>query len=407
MTTVAYLALWAFIFTIPWEGVIRVSGVSIVSRVAGVIALGITLLAVVMSGRFRRWHPFHFAALLFIACCGIGIFFFSFSPKIPNKFFTYIQLFAVLWMMWELAPSRRAVHGLFLSYVMGAYVAALSTIGMYRSQAALLRRFAVGGIDPNDLAMTLALALPMAWYLGLVFHRPVLRWVCRAYIPIGVFVVGLTASRGGMIVSALALTIIPLTLLRLTPGRLVGAIALLGLAAVLAVKYVPETALARLATTTTEIEDARFGGRFKLWVAGLEAYRDKPLMGYGTSGFVLAIYPKLGTQSQVAHNSYISVLVEQGLVGFLLYAGMLLSAVLATRRLPLLDRRFARVLLATTFLAMTPLTWEDRKPVWFILAAVVGLTQAMVSAREAARAGPVPSPELRRPPVAVATGPRR
>jgi O-antigen ligase len=401
MTTIAYLALWSFIFTIPWEGVIRVSGVSIVSRVAGVIALGITLLAVVINGRLRRWHGFHFAAMLFIMCCAVSIFLFSFSPKIPNKFFTYIQLFAVLWMMWELAPTRRSVHGLLLAYVMGAYVASLSTIAMARTQAGLLRRFAVGGIDPNDLAMTLALALPMAWYLGLVLRRPILRWLCRAYVPIGLLVVGLTASRGGMIVAALALTVIPLTMLRLTPGRLIGAIAMVGLAAVLAVKYVPETAIARLATTTTEIEDARFGGRFKLWQAGLEAYRDKPLMGYGTSAFVLAIYPKLGMQSQVAHNSYISVLVEQGLVGFTLYAGMLLAAVLATQRMALLDRRFARVLLAATFLAMAPLTWEDRKPVWFILAAVVGLAQGAMAAPGAASRAAAPVPEVRRPPVAA------
>jgi O-antigen ligase len=304
-------------------------------------------------------------------------------------------------MMWELAPTRRSVHGLLLAYVMGAYVASLSTIAMARTQAGLLRRFAVGGIDPNDLAMTLALALPMAWYLGLVLRRPILRWLCRAYVPIGLLVVGLTASRGGMIVAALALTVIPLTMLRLTPGRLIGAIAMVGLAAVLAVKYVPETAIARLATTTTEIEDARFGGRFKLWQAGLEAYRDKPLMGYGTSAFVLAIYPKLGMQSQVAHNSYISVLVEQGLVGFTLYAGMLLAAVLATQRMALLDRRFARVLLAATFLAMAPLTWEDRKPVWFILAAVVGLAQGAMAAPGAASRAAAPVPEVRRPPVAA------
>ena len=34
------------------------------------------------------------------------------------------------------------------------------------------------------------------------------------------------------------------------------------------------------------------------------------------------------------------------------------------------------VLLATLAVAMLPLTWEDRKVVWFVLAALLGLSQA-------------------------------
>jgi hypothetical protein len=40
------------------------------------------------------------------------------------------------------------------------------------------------------------------------------------------------------------------------------------------------------------------------------------------------------------------------------------------------DRRFTLVLFATMIVAMLPLTWEDRKVVWFILAALVGLSSA-------------------------------
>ena len=48
-------------------------------------------------------------------------------------------------------------------------------------------------------------------------------------------------------------------------------------------------------------------------------------VGYGTGLFKGAITPKLGGAAQVAHNSYISVLVEQGIVGFLLYMTMVLG----------------------------------------------------------------------------------
>jgi len=372
MISLAYGALWLFVFSLPWEGVIVFRGVALGTRLTGMVALGVTILAVMISGRVRRWHLFHFAALFFVACAGVGLL--LNAGQIPKKFYTFVQLFLVLWMVWEIAPSRRAVHRLLLAYVLGAYIAAVDTILVFHAKGGALRRFVAGDFDPNDLAMTLALAVPMAWYLSSTFQRPLFRLLCRGYLPVGLLALGLTGSRGGMITAVVALMIVPLSMTKLTPGRLIAAIATLALTGALAVTYVPQKVVERLAKTQSEVEDVDFGGRFKFWVAGLDVFRAKPLMGYGPGGFIRAIYPILGQSSLVAHNSYISVLVEEGLIGFLFYALMLLAAVRACLRLPQADRRFALVLLATLFIAMSPLTWEDRKPVWFVLAAIVGLS---------------------------------
>lgn len=379
MISLAYAALWIFVFSLPWEGVIRISGVAVVSRVTGMLALALALLAVVISGRFRRWHVLHVAALLFVIWAG-GVLLIVYNPAvIPKKFWTFVQLFLMLWMIWELAPSRQRQLGLLTAYVLGAYVAAVDTIMLYRREAGELRRFAAGGGDPNDLAMTLALALPMAWYLGMTYHRPILRWVCRGFLPVGIVALGLTGSRGGMLAAIVGLLIVPLSMTKLSPGRLATAIAILTISGALAVAYVPDTIVQRLSTTGSEVEQVRFGGRFKLWVAGLRAFTYKPVIGYGTAGFIPAITPRLGPMSQVAHNSFLSVLVEEGLVGLLLYLLMIVAVFRALLHLPGPERRFALILLATLMVAMLPLTWEDRKSVWFILAALLGLSQAHVA----------------------------
>ena len=54
MTSVAYAALWIFVFAVPWERLVMLPGLSIVTRVTGAVALGLTLLAIVISGRVRR-----------------------------------------------------------------------------------------------------------------------------------------------------------------------------------------------------------------------------------------------------------------------------------------------------------------------------------------------------------------
>jgi hypothetical protein len=388
MSSIAYAALWIFVFSLPWERVVVITNMAIVTRVTGAVALGLALLAVFISGRFRRWRAFHVAALLFVACAAIGVLSLGMF-RVPKKLWTYVMLFCVLWMIWELAVSRRRQIGLLIAFVLGSYVVAFATIQVYLTHGGSLRRFsATADADPNDLAMTLALALPMAWFLGTTHHQVLVRWLGRAFLPIGLFVIGLTASRGGMLAGLVGLTIVPFTMTRLSPGRLAMAIAAIGLSGAVAIAYVPERTVERLATTGAEVEDLSFGGRFKLWRAGLIAFTEKPIMGHGTSTFIHAVRPILGVRAQVAHNSFLSVLVEQGLIGFLLYMAMLLAVFSAVLRLPYLDRRFALVLTATLGMTMLPLTWEDQKAVWFVLAVLMGLSNAP----DVMAPSPVPAP---------------
>jgi O-antigen ligase len=193
---------------------------------------------------------------------------------------------------------------------------------------------------------------------------------------VGLVAIGLTGSRGGMVATMVSLLIVPLTVTKLSPAKRAVMFALLCVAGTLAVSYIPDTLVQRFASTSTEVEDLRFGGRFKMWVAGIRAATQKPIMGYGTSGFKTAIRPILGDATQVAHNSYISVLVEEGLVGLCLFAGMLIAVFLSLLNLPPVERRFGLVLQATLCVTMLPLTWEDNKAVWVVLAMLLGLSQA-------------------------------
>lgn len=377
MTTLMYAALWLFVFSIPWQDVIVIQGVAIVTRLTGIVAAGVAMFAVVASGRARRWHPFHLFAFLFLAWVTCGLLFFNNQwQTIPNKFLTFVQLFLVLWIVWEIAPTRKHQLRLLAAYVMGAYVAALDTIVLYHRAASVLKRFTAGNADPNALAMTLALALPMAWYLGMTTRQPVLRFLSRLFLPIGILAIGLTGSRGGMVATVVALSLVPLTIARLSPGKRVIAVILIMISGAVAIRYVPETLIQRLSTTTQEVEGGRLGGRAKMWRAGLQAFAYKPVVGYGVSSFKRAVQPWLVTQTQVAHNSFISVLVEEGIVGLLLFGMMIVVVFFTVLDLPTLERRFALVLLGTLIVAMLPLTWEDTKQVWLVLALLLGMARA-------------------------------
>jgi O-antigen ligase len=378
MSSLAYAALWLFAFSLPWENALVAifPGVSIVSKATGALALAAALGFVLLSGRVRRWRSMHVAGLFFVVWCGVELFFIHVGTRLPYKFTTYVQLFLVMWIVWELAPSWKRQLGLMIAYVFGSYLAAMATILQYRREAGALRRFAALDTDPNTLAMTLALAIPMAWYLSATSRNATLRWACRVYILVGLVAVALTASRGGMLATIVALLIVPLTMTRLSPGRLAMAITVLAVSGAAAVAYVPTQIIERLATTGTEVEDMSLGGRFGIWKSGVRALTARPLTGYGTGMWRSAVSPWLGPNPQVAHNSFLSVAVETGLVGLFLYLAMFFAVFRATRRLPLLERRYALVQLGTLVVAMMPLSWDDQKAAWFTLAALLGFSYA-------------------------------
>lgn len=406
MTSIAYVALWIFVFAVPWENMIILPGIGTVSRLMGIVALGFALLAAVMSGRVRRPQVMHVAALLFVIWAGWGVYRAADQIRSISKFGTYCQLLLVLWMIWELAPNFRRQIGLLFAYVAGAYVSAINTILDYRSLGASSRRFTAEGFDPNDLGMTLVLALPMAWYLGMTSRHPVLRWACRGYLPVGLLAIGLTGSRGALVASIAALLIVPFTMTRLSPGKLIVAIVLLLGSGALVVTYIPEKVVQRLGSTTTEVEEGTLNGRLRIWKAGLEVLKEQPWIGQGTSGFNWAVSRRIGLgrdgQGRPAHNAYLNVLVEQGIIGFALYMLMFFAVLAKVLKLPSMERRFALVLLATAGVTMMPLNWDDRKPVWIILALLSALAETLATRTVRSqvvpqRSSPRPVPIARQP----------
>ncbi|MGY0196288.1 O-antigen ligase family protein [Leptothrix sp. BB-4] len=168
--------------------------------------------------------------------------------------------------------------------------------------------------DPNDLAMSMLMSLPMAMYLGGGGTGFLLRWFWRAMAGVIVYGVFLTNSRGALL--ALGGILFAYFVWRYGLKRGLMLLPVLGLGLIAA-------APGRLANMSADEESA--AGRIDAWYEGFQMLRSNPLFGIGKGLF---------TEHNLltAHNSFMLALAELGVVGyFVWFSGVLLTLIMLLR----------------------------------------------------------------------------
>lgn len=394
MRRAAYLGLLLVAFVLPWEDAVRLPLLGSLGRTSGLIFLGLAVPALVQDGRLRfRWPPvFLLFLFLFVLWSGVSLFW-SLDPASTVKHvFSRLQIAALIFLAWQLLDTPRKALPVMSAYVLGCWVATgTAAWNWFTGNEFVYQRYSAIGTDPNDFATLMALGIPLAWFLLLKGARGIQPLFLVLFFPLVFVALLLTSSRGGALVSALALLVVPLTFRQLRPGLkwLTGAFAgLLVLGAVAVAPLLTRTAassLARLSSTADEVSAGTLNERSDLWSAGMRLYNDVGLLGTGAGAFEHSVAPYAGFP-KVAHNTYISVLVELGPVGLLLFLGCIVAAAVPLVRLERASRFTMLILLLVLAAGLLPLTWEIRKTTYFmlLLAATQGTTLFVIPRREAA-----------------------
>lgn len=387
---IAFFLLWCFIFVLPWDVFSYMPVLGSIPRLVGLAASAAGIVHILARGRVRPLSSFLVFAGLFVIWAGATTFW-SIDPDATRaRFLTYLQLAVLVWLIWEIAWSPERQRALLEAYVLGASVAAAATVYNYVSGAGFSlggdgARFAALQQDPNELGLIIALAIPMAWYLGLAqAHRPMTR-LWPLYLPLAITSILLTASRGAFLTMLVALMIIPALSQRLqlrTKAVLyVFAIGSLAVAA----RFAPEASLERIRGTRADIEAGYFGGRGRIWRAGIDVAREHPVAGVGAGAFQSAVEAVV-LVPWTSHDTFLAILVEDGAVGLTLFLAMAVAATRPLRQLTPRQRRFGIVLLLALAVGSLSLEWDRRKQFWFVLGLLAASVAQQSSARAARRA---------------------
>jgi len=390
MSNAAFWSLWCFVFVLPWDKFILMPVLGSIPRLVGLAASAVGVVHVLARRRVRPLSWFHLFAILFVLWAGVSAFW-SIDPQATRvRFLTYIQLVVLVWLIWEIAWSPERQRALLQAYVLGVSFAAGFTIHTYLLGVPAIEgtRFTAFSFNVNELGMTLALGLPMAWYLSLSQPRQRLAWIWRLYLPLGVTAILLTASRGAFVAALVALAIIPWTLGRLRLRTKVALYALSAGTLIAATQFVPETSLERLQTIRADVGAGYFGGRGAIWMAGLEVAQEHPVAGVGAGAYGAAVEPTLFF-GWGAHSVPLAILVENGIVGLFLLLGAVAAVTIPVRHLPPLQRRFSIVLLLAVAVASLSGEWEDRKAFWFVFGVLAAQVVYRLAEKRVSRAVPL------------------
>ena len=286
-----------------------------------------------------------------------------------------------------------------------AFSAALSVPGGYilpvpeGSDMAVSGRFGPAGTGPNSYSLNLVIAFFVGYFGALRRHR----MIALLLAPVFLYGIFATASRTGLV--ALVATpllaffvprLAPRLGLRILPLYALGAAAIVVI--VLAIPSVGERTLERYMTLSEYQSAETWNGRWSNWQGALKVIESHPILGVGAGNYAEAALDysttvqahsakkaaEEGDIAGAAHNSILGVASQLGLVGLILFLGIMFFAFKTAwpiaQRSDLGTGIFLGLIVAT--IAGMTLTWENQKIVYVLIGSVLAL-QLHDSARRA------------------------
>ncbi len=333
----------------PWIGLCAYTFVSLAfpHRMIGGVAfdfpaaklLGIsTLLGMMLTTEWQRWpraREFGFLAVLFAVCC-VSTFSSALAPEVARE--KLIEFTKTLVMLVPavvlLQDSRR------FRVWLGTIAASLALLGCVTGYGGIVTRLQerlfgpMGSVvgDNNALGFALAVGLPLLAFHSRLQGRGWRRVVIEVAFVLTLIAIPATYSRGAFVVAAVTL---PLVLLVAYDRRLT-LVAVMSLVAI--VWLTPPQLEQRLATIRPGVQRSDASGvqRMHAWYVAWRLGLDHPWVGAGFRPFSEAVYERYipGYRARFnAHNLFLQVFAEQGLLGLGSFVGMLAASLYRLLRL--------------------------------------------------------------------------
>ncbi len=403
--SLAHKALFFFLsltaLTLPFDGY-NYGGIGSVFRVLGSFTLYVFLTLLLLSPRVRIdfltsvRSPIAGVLIVFVAWSIVTS---AWAPN-PNwalsRAITYVGLLGMAFAISVLPLSK--VVGLWRVIFVGSLISLPLGFFLPHPDPVYMEsgRFSSGGKDPNDYANLVLIVFLVSVFGTTSYARGVSRLLILLSAWLSLMAIPLSGSRTAIVSASL---LIPLGwLTRGLRGILVGLIALMLLGATTFVLKDNEPfrgyyeTFTRRAQSLGEIgNESTWAGRIDIWRAAWHVFTLYPIGGVGLGNFAW-VSPEYSATAAwiasmredgggaVAHNTFLSVLAETGVIGFVSFLALQILLFLRLSRLykrHALARGLLLGLLGYWFASLT-LTWEYVKIPFFLYGSILAFERELL-----------------------------
>lgn len=306
---------------------------SVLAAVRAPLLLSLAALALLLL-QPRRWRPRDLLAhgitkgigiIAIVAVLGVP---FGIYPGAALDFLldSWFRTLIVGVMVWASCRTPQGAELVAKSIASGGLAAALLAVEAGRSDRDG-RLMGASMYDPNDLALTCVVALPLSiWWA--IRQRGLLRLVPIFTVPVLLWTIVATGSRGGFLgATGVMLGAASMLVLRMAPPVRRASLAAVAVMTV-AAATMPSGYRERLATMLQPDQDynrTSETGRMEIWRRGIGYAVAHPLFGVGINNFPTAEgrlsensrlrAPGQGFKWSAAHNAFVQGLAELGIIG--------------------------------------------------------------------------------------------
>jgi len=350
------------------------------TRIFALPAIGAWLLVLLTERRIRNPQTFQWLFFLFVAWNAASLMWTYDTDSTMERIKRYVDYLIALAVFWSAFREAKQVEGAMQAFVLGVYITVGGlVINFFRGSTyySANSRFSSMAFHPDDTGLILGIAMPIAWYLG---HsgRHLSKWwrgVNFAYPFVAAGAIILTGTRGALVsvIPAVIYMIFSFRKFTLRWRMIVFGAAVLVL--LLLARLDLSQQMSRLASITESISGGsggdRLNGRLDVWEAGWDVFTKNPVLGVGGGAFPVATL-SYGLPSGdhrngiIAHNTYLSVLSETGIVGILLFGGILATIISALRRCPKGERGAFVASFCVWAIGAFELSFEFRWQTWLL-----------------------------------------
>jgi putative inorganic carbon (hco3(-)) transporter len=326
-----YVAL--FLVMLP-VGLLPLEIHSQLNRGSTVLAFGVWLLAVLMKRRRVYWTGTAIVMVAFLTWSLLTLLRAENFEWAKTLFQVYSLRFVLfIFLIPNVIRTKRSLDGILITLALNGWVlVAFSLYALVQDGYTPGSRFKLLGVNENDASMMIVITLLGVLWVATQLSKQkrfIKTIMAVLYLLSTIVFVFASGSRGSAI--SLIITLIAFLLWRETRSWSIVCIILL----FWTLLFFPSLFTTTIERFLLQSRDSLslLGGREVLWKAAWEMIWEHPFDGVGIGNAGLAIQPYLGIANEVdgvsAHNPILVIWGETGLIGILLYAGILISALIS------------------------------------------------------------------------------